>query len=511
MANYRNLTFRCEKCGEYFEERTLTLIRVNEDINFKEDFLKLKHLNHVCPKCNYNNFLLSPFLYVDDTKKYGVINNSYDSGLTDRMELKEEFPGYDFYISDSAFEFPNIVNSIDFGFDPFVTALLCYDIKEYIESKFKELKVIRSNVEYSSDGSNMQLAVVLYNEKVDDYTVKRFNVTNMYNETYEKSLTLSNGKDPFVVSSTYIKKLYQYKKDEISEEAQILVYEFAICRNKYGEIKIAFVQSFNEGKFKEGDHVALIDYIDDESTIYTGIVDKVIHMSDIEFGCEINDIPVVTYKTGNMAFETTLGSNDELHNERLKENIKSRFKNGGYDEFLNSNIIVPMKYEIHNNKYVPEFKRVESNGKIYLALYLDQEDVKDEMINVKLIYDVKSVLYQFFNIADRFDGILINPESDNFKFSIEKLLKILTDRIMTNVNLMQEFLSNVSEDELHYIGKDNYKLIKEVYFSNASLIKTREKLGLSEKETDSMLQDGYRRIKLLLRSKELSKMPIEKE
>ena len=72
---------------------------------------------------------------------------------------------------------------------------------------------------------------------------------------------------------------------------------------------------------------------------------------------------------------------------------------------------------------------------------------------------------------------------------------------MTNHDLMKEFVDNVSEEEIKFIGEDKYNLIKTVYSTDIGLKAIREELNLSKEKADYMLSDGYGRIKRILKSK----------
>ena len=54
-----------------------------------------------------------------------------------------------------------------------------------------------------------------------------------------------------------------------------------------------------------------------------------------------------------------------------------------------------------------------------------------------------TVLKYFFTVANQYDGIIINPDTDKFKLSIERLFRLITNRIMTNRDLMKDFIKNV--------------------------------------------------------------------
>lgn len=99
--------------------------------------------------------------------------------------------------------------------------------------------------------------------------------------------------------------------------------------------------------------------------------------------------------------------------------------------------------------------------------------------------------------------LIINFDTDRFKLSLDKLFGFITNRIMTNHDLMKEFSDNASPEEIIFIGEDKYNLIKKVYSTDVGLKAIREELNLTKEKADYMLDDGYARIKRIIKSNEL--------
>jgi hypothetical protein len=145
------------------------------------------------------------------------------------------------------------------------------------------------------------------------------------------------------------------------------------------------------------------------------------------------------------------------------------------------------------------FKLIIRNDKRYLVVYTDQKDVKANDVAVKLVYPFNDMLKIFF-YDGALDGILFNPETDNVVFEVNKIFDLITNRIMTNDELMKGFIYNANTEEIKFIGEENYNLIKDVYSNDIGLNAIREKLNLTEEKAGFMLSDGYGRIKRILTS-----------
>ena len=505
MAIYRDKEIQCEKCKTIYESKFPSFIRVPADNDIKNEFVSGEFHFHKCPNCLHNNFSPSPSLYIDDEKKIAIINNNYDEAIGDRIELKEEFSDYKFYISESVWITPDIINAIDNGFDPFVLEFIKHDGSKYFESKRKNCQVYNSYIKYSDDGYQINLVVLFYDANNDTGEYSMIIEPKLYNNYVDKVERFKAGADESVISSKYVRKLYHLARNLGIDEAKQNTYEFLQCRDEYDDAVLAFVQNFNEAKFKKGEIIGLVDYDKkDNCKVSICYVDKIIHMTDYEYYSEINDLPVATYKATDKKLEAKLDSETELHNDVLKEELKNNFKDDNYDVLFNAMVRVPMKLdeECLNKAVNIDY---EDENKAYFPLYLDPSDINNESVDSKLnvIVSFKAALRLFFNVANRYDGIIINPDTDKFKLSLNQLFRFITNRIMTNHNLMKEFLDNASNEEIAFIGEDKYNLIKKVYSTEIGLKAIREELNLTKEKADYMLDDGYARIKRIIKSKQL--------
>ena len=508
MAIYRDKEIQCEKCKTIYESKFPSFIRVPADNDIKSEFVSGEFHFHKCPNCLHNNFSPSPSLYIDDEKKIVIINNNYDEAIGDRIELKEDFHDFKFYISESVWVTPDIINAIDNGFDPFVLEFIKHDGSKYFELKHKNCQVYNSYVKYSDDGYQADLVVLYYDAKDEAGEYSMTIPSQLYNNYVDKVERYKAGADESIISSKYVRKIYHLARNLEIEEAKQNTYDFLQCIDEYDNAVLAFVQSFNEGRFKKGDIVGLVEYDkNDNCNVNICYVNKIIHMTDYEYYSEINDLPVVTYKTTDKKLEAELDSGTELHNDNLKEELRNNFKDSNYELLFNAMVIVPMKLdEEYPNKAVN--LDYEEENSTYFPLYLDQLDIINESVDSKLntIVSFKTALRLFFNVANRYDGIIINPDTDKFKLSLNKLFRFITNRIMTNHELMKDFLDNASDEEIAFIGEDKFNLIKKVYSTDIGLKAIREELNLTKEKADYMLDDGYARIQRIIKSSVLMDM-----
>lgn len=507
MAIYRDRNIRCTKCNTIYEVEYPSFIRVPEDNNLKKELLSCDLHTHKCPNCQRDNFAPSPLLYVDDEKKIAIIADTYDEAVGNRIDLQEDFKEYKFYFAENPWVLADIINAIDYNLDPLVLEFIKYDGTKFFELKTKKYQVKNSFIDFSDDGYEFKLVIVVH-DMDGQYDEKELTISSkMYNSYVDKVEKFKNGLDLSVISSTYVKKLYHLARNLEIDEAKSSTYEFLQCRDEYDDAVLAFVQSFNKGKFKVGDRVGLVEY-DRHNNCSVAIyyVDKIIHMTDYEFISEINDLPVATYKVNDFELETELNHETELHNESLKEALENKFSDDNYDVLFDANVIVPMKLFADYDDIL-DIRKVnveyEENDKTYYSLYLDKSDIKDDLASSELIVNFKTVLKYFFTIANQYDGIVINPDTDKFKLSIDRLFRLITNRIMTNYDLMKNFIDNASDEEIAFIGEDKYNLIKKVYSTDIGLKAIREELNLTKEKADYMLDDGYARIQRIIKSNEL--------
>lgn len=510
MANYRYEDIKCEECGNIFEYENYFFIRVPEDNGLKQDLISRKIYEHRCPNCNHETYKSYPLIYVDDDKKYVLVGDKYDSYIAIKDELKKSFEGYNLFNAYRDVQLSEMIQLIDKDYSPYACELVKYVAVRKLEKYFRNNRLPYTVLASMAKVNNDELSIeVLYKDFNDKLHEKQRGISyHSYNKAYDLLETKYQGADISIFNYDYIRKLNILNKNENVNEIKSHKYEFLIVSTPLDDTMIMFVQSFNNGKFKEDD-IVVSTYYDKHNNckLIPGFVRKVIHMTDFEFPTEINDLPVATYKRTDLNLNTMMKSDEELGNVDFIDVLTRNQKEPeDYNRIFDSNVIVPMVIEQfdeldidYDNQMDANFKLIVRNNKRYLVVYTDQKEVKANDVAVKLVYPFNDMLKIFF-YEGTLDGILFNPETDNAVFEVNKIFDLITNRIMTNDELMKDFIYNANIEEIKFIGEENYNLIKDVYSSDIGLNAIREKLNLTEEKAEFMLSDGYERIKRIISS-----------
>ena len=513
MANYRYEEIKCEACGNIFEYENYFFIRVPEDNELKQDLVSRKLYEDRCPNCNHKTYMSYPLIYVDDDKKYVLVGDEYESYLAIKDELKESFVGYNLFNAYRDVQLSEMIQLIDKDYSPYACELLKYVVVRKFENYFKKNRFPYTVLASMAEVNNDELSIeVVFKDQNDKLHAKQKAISyHSYNKAYDLLDTKYQGSDLSIFNYGYIRKLNILNKNENIDEIKSYKYEFLLVSTPSDDRMIMFVQSFNNGKFKEDDIVVSTYYDEhDNCILIPGFVRKVIHLTDFEIPIEINDLPVATYKRTDLNLNTIMKSDEELGNVDFIDVLTRNPKlPEDYSKIFDSNVIVPMVLEQSNeldidsdNQTDINFKLIVRNDKRYLVVYTDQEEVKANDVAVKLVYPFNDMLKIFF-YDGALDGILFNPETDNVVFEVNKIFDLITDRIMTNDELMKDFIYNANTEEIKFIGEENYNLIKDVYSSDIGLSEIRKKLDLTEEKAGFMLSDGYGRIKRIIKSHQL--------
>ena len=103
-------------------------------------------------------------------------------------------------------------------------------------------------------------------------------------------------------------------------------------------------------------------------------------------------------------------------------------------------------------------------------------------------------------MPDEYDGIVINPDSDNIMLPASVFVSTyFVDRVMTNDKRMIKVLDSLTDEETEYIGKENYELISNIYFTKKTLNEVRESLGISSTKANDLLNEGYQKLKMIVK------------
>ncbi len=514
MANYRYEEIKCEACGNIFEYENYFFIRVPEDNELKQDLVSRKLYKHRCPNCNHETYMSYPLIYVDDDKKYVIVGDEYESYLATKDELKESFEGYNLFNAYRDVQLSEMIRLIDKDYSPYACELLKYVAIRKFEKYFKKNRLPYTVLASMAEVINDELSIeVVYKDINDKLHAKQKVISyHSYNKAYDFLDTKYQGSDISIFNYDYIRKLNILNKNENIDEIKSCEYEFLLVSTPSDDTMLMFVQSFNNGKFKEEDMVVSTYYDKhDNCILIPGHVRKVLHMTDYEYPYEINDLPVATYKRTDLNLNTIMKSDEELGNVDFIDVLTRNPKlPEDYSKIFDSNVIVPMVLEQSdelnidsNNQMDTNFKLIVRNDKRYLVVYSDQKEVKANDVAVKLVYSFNDMLKIFF-YEGTLDGIVFNPESDNVVFELNKIFDLITNRIMSNGDLMKVFVNNAKKEEIDFIGEENFNLIRSVYTTDIGLNKIREKLNLTEEKAGFMLSNGYGRIKRIIKSQYLN-------
>ena len=501
MAIFKDKLIKCEGCGRFYESSYPALIRIPKDKDLKPHVLNADIHFHTCPNCKKETFSPEGLVYIDDEWKTIIIGNTYTDAIYDRIDFSNEFMDYKFYVTDELWTQIDIINAIDYGFDPLALEFLKFDFKKLIELKYKNLTLDHVSYEFQEDGYGITLVYIVSDIKGKSYNKSKPVPYEIYNKYVDKIEKFKPGMDQGLISETYVRKLYSLARNLEIEDAKSSIHTLFIVSDLHDELSIAKIDSFNKNKFKEGDLVARIDNEKKNSRIQFGKIEKIITMSDYEYYSSINDLPTVIYKIKDLEFDCNFNSNIVLNNEELKDSLIHELEDHKFDLFMNSNIIIPIKVLSEDNTM--GYFQYNLKDRIYFPIYLDKNDIKSKSIDLDYlsIHPMKDALDRFFTVCYPYSGIIINPDTDKFVLSINNVLEIITNHFMTNSDSMEYFLKNASEDEIEYIGIDSYNIINMVYNTEMGLDNIRKDLNLTEKEADQLLNSGYDKIQAILRSK----------
>lgn len=501
MAIFKDKLMKCEGCGRFYESSYPALIRIPKDKDLEPHVLNADIHFHTCPNCKEETFSPEGLVYIDDEWKTIIIGNRYPNAIYDRMDFLKDFMDYKFYLTDELWTQIDIINAIDYGFDPLALEFLKYDFKNLIESKNKNLSLEHASYDFEEDGYGINIEYVLkdiHGKSFDKVKPIPYEIYNKYVDKIEK---FKPGMDQGVISETYVRKLYSLARNLEIEDAKSSIHTLFIVSDLHDELSIAKLDSFNKNKFMEGDLIAILDNEKMNSRIHFGRIEKIITMSDYEYYSSIKDLPTAIYKIRDREFDCNFNSNIVFNNEELKDSLIHELKDHKFDLFMNSNIIIPIKVLSEDNTM--GYFQYNLKDRIYFPIYLDKNDIKSKNIDLNYlsIHPMKDALDRFFSVCYPYSGIIINPDTDKIVLSIHNVLEIITNHFMTNRDSMESFINNASQEEIEYIVVESFNIIKKVYTTDIGLESIRNELNLTEKEAGQLLDMGYDKIKAILRSK----------
>lgn len=536
MSRFEMMKLTCEKCGEIFDCKVYTSINVQLNPELKEKVINGSIYEYVCPKCGHKHFRLNSILYHDMEKKYMVQSGTFADLMLGKDLYKNAFnddfgeiiSDYKYYGATSPKELSEKILLLDKDYDPNVIQILKLMLEYQYVSESKNQKDFRliNDVFIDLDKEDkLHIVLDISNENDPAYIPVEI-VRKPYEDFSKGYIDRLSQIDGYVFDRQAALKLLSFTK-ETAEEAKQNKCEFLICENEYGETDITFVQHFNEGKFAIGDKVTISIWDSKKETynLTSGIVKKIINMSDYEFPYSINDLNISVYKMNDVTFETVLDSDANLNNDELTKAFQLYKENRCNSDYFPYNLVESENaiigtittsnlsedeinrlmqkgtFNADELKTVTKYARyVDEKGMEYLSIYLNQSDVIDEGIS-KLVLKFNEIFKLFFNSVDKFNGICINPNTDKVIISIDKLINYSFDKIMTRNNHMKEFIKTLNEKEIKYLGNDRFNTISKVYLEGKTLDIIKKEDNLSDDDIKDRLGNGYSRIKKIILSR----------
>ena len=270
MAIFKDKLIKCEGCGRFYESSYPALIRMPKDKDLKPHVLNADIHYHTCPNCKEETFSPEGLVYIDDEWKTITIGNTYTDAIYDRMDFLKDFMDYKFYLTDELWTQIDIINAIDYGFDPLALEFLKFDFKKLIELKYKNLTLDHVSYEFQKDGYGITLVYIVSDIKGKSYNKSKPVPYEIYNKYVDKIEKFKPGMDQGMISETYVRKLYSLARNLEIEDAKSSIHTLFIVSDLHDELSIAKIDSFNKNKFMEGDLVAGIDNKKENSRIHFG-------------------------------------------------------------------------------------------------------------------------------------------------------------------------------------------------------------------------------------------------
>lgn len=531
ICNTRQLL--CQKCGEEFDVEVWDSVNVTLDPEMRDKVLSREIYEFKCPKCGEVHRIVYPFLYHDMKNKFMVHSGSL-GGMLDKAEFYKQpidnligmvLEGYTFCGTLNLMEFEERIKTLESGYDYRVIEMLkAFWIQRYNSErkngKYPPLKDIF--VDYNNE--NKLIIVIAAGENDDD---TRYMPVEIDDDLYSK--LKENFKDDLAKANTFLFnlqsafKIFKMRDAKEKGEEDTHVYHFGIYEDRDGDKQIGFIQSLNEDKFNEGDFVGIHRYGEKNKVWYLdgGKLTRIIKMTDAEYPFEINDLPIITYKTEDLVVETSRGSEDEIFNQPLFDALKAYEANNykaeliPFELFDSSDVILGtittadlspeqianlkpgQTFSFDDIKTVTKYVRTIKDDCEYLTVYLTHDDVPDDGTS-KFIYKFKDIIEIYKNHPGKFDGIILINNKEEFLFPNALINEIEMDKIMTNANRMKEFLLSLTDKEISFIGKNRYEAMCDIYVKGYSLARIKKENNYTKDDLDDLLGWGYSLVKRVI-------------
>lgn len=540
MSKVSERKIKCEKCGEIFDVEAYDSINVTLDPELKEKIFDGSIYSFVCPHCGQEHYINYPILYHDMEHKFMIHQGSlialmdlYDNELKEtREKLEKDFPGvFDGTLHlgvDSYRELRSKIVMLEHGLDYKIATLYSLFMEQQYQQAINADKKLKEQKAHVCDSFFVE-----YEGKIVVIVDIDLNDENHTHKTPGDEIDMDLYKSLFEAYKSRTDEVFNFcfnrdigykllaTDDEVIDDYKESIMEVAIIDKADGEQLMTFVPEFNEGKYEVGDLVCVMK----DLFIEKGEITRIFHMDRYSLPCDLNDMSVVAYKTSEIELTTTGGSNDELNNSELKTMFESYDKDGKFDEVLmmKSNVIVVsisimemadwlkedcldeyicVKENEEGNIEIPlstmrteliKYNYEEQDATV-LCVYLEQKELTNEEAS-RLVYNLDDVIKIVLNNPDKYDGIIINPESDKIMIPNRRLVRYKYEKVMTNADKMRELLPSLKSEEISYIGKFNYDIICKVYNETTNPKKIAAELNKPLEEIDSALDNGYWRLK----------------
>ena len=517
MTRIDKSTFICKKCSKKFDVDTYHSVNVTLNPELRDKVLSGEIYKFICPHCHHINYILYPFVYVDMTHKFMIyqgslvslirINNDINNGLiNDFSKLFSDFLhlGVDSYV-ELCSKIIMLENNIDYRVGTFYSILLETQYQKIIDSKNNtnvDNAIVCDSYFVENNGNIVVVIDLLINDgKNTHHTTGEIFDRDIYNEIYEKYYKKTTETFNFCFNRDIAKKMLYLDSEDIESLKNIKVEVLAVVKEN-GEELLTITKGYNEGLFSVDDYICL--KIKD-------ILEKV-RITDI-FNMDLYSLPIfniidVAYKLEQVELETSLDSNYELVNAELKIMVNEYNKKGlDYELVLKSNVILGALCRINPNNNSIETKLLtkfdEADNSTYLAVYLEQGDLTNEYTS-RFIYNFDDVIRLVLNNIDLYNGIVINPESDNVILKNNTLINYSIEKILCNEKSMKQLLHKLTYKEILYLGDFTYNVISKVYEKITTITKIAEELHTSLDDINHSLSTGYNKLKEIVLNKYLN-------
>lgn len=507
MSKMQNIKVTCKHCNEEFETSIYRSINVTLDPSLREKFLSGELFIHKCPHCGHEFEMLLPLVYMDMKNKFmvtsGYLSSVYESSKQEQENILKDFKNifndFTFVGARNPFEQLEKViileNKLDIRVAMLYNAVLEHELSENTDIKESEHEIKDVFFEYEK---GTLCSFVSFGE---NRVLKLPFDKDVYDDIYDKYADDLFQMDLFFFGKDSLEKFMSTNQDDDQEyldrNIQVVIYE-----DKEGNENFAYIPSFSVGRFQEGDVVIIKkDNVEEyNKALIHHIIDTTIKKTSVN----LEEAPEVLWKVKGAPLTTIGDSDDELENEDLLQELK-KDKDAHYEEFLMTSdaifavemtVDVPLDELLDESTDTMEVKPVskpviiEKNGKSYLAIYLDQSNVKNEHLS-KFVYNINDIIETVYDNMDNVDGVIFNPEDEAIILNRRTLCIYKRNRYMTNSKRMVQLLEKLTPLEIKYMSEKSYKIISMVYFEGKVPTEIAVELKIPEKEVHDALDYGY--------------------